>query len=454
MAKERGGFLILFDEAQRAGHLRDHISIEEGFSDALSSADWPLKEWEVCGLMFDDKAIAYWSLVRRGSKVATGKVRVEFIEVVATHIQFEALDPKIVQQFRRHVVSARTGIGGRVPPGSWSALKEAVNQIDHESRAALDRLERLRDQSRAPIERSGAPIVAQEKDAVGVVLDAFDESGGLRKQVLQGWSASEQGALGSFLDGLPAIEPIEDQLIWRDTILFPETDRLRPTVLGTVFALGQRKLEVFNVNRTTVERTLGVDLLYFNEEADAWTLIQYKCLEPEHKGPKLKNVYRPDPSFYSELKRMQDFRSNCPDSWPDANAVQAFRLSGDGFFFKFCYRIQLETLSSALLPGMYVPRELLEKCLEDPGTLGPRDGRQISYETMPRHISNTLFSELLREGWIGTRGISSDRVAELLGYSLKADKSVILARARPTSANADPVATLKQLGMALPTREV
>lgn len=75
---KQGGFLIWFDEAKRASILLADGSLIDGFSDALSSTDWTVKQWDVCGLMFEDRVVTHWALVRKGNKVATGKVRVEF----------------------------------------------------------------------------------------------------------------------------------------------------------------------------------------------------------------------------------------------------------------------------------------------------------------------------------------------------------------------------------------
>ncbi|PSM32312.1 hypothetical protein [Haliangium sp. UPWRP_2] len=77
MATAQGGFLIRFDEEQRTSFLESISSLDQGFSDALSMADWPVQRWEVCGLLFGPQVITHWALARRGNKVATGKVQVE-----------------------------------------------------------------------------------------------------------------------------------------------------------------------------------------------------------------------------------------------------------------------------------------------------------------------------------------------------------------------------------------
>ena len=422
--------------------MRDIRSLDEGFSDALSSADWAVRQWEVCGLMFESGRITHWALARRGKKVATGKVRVEFTEMTPAGLSFSAIEGRVGKRMRANVVRARSGVGGRVPPVTWRDMKLAVGEMDSNSLAALERLERLRDQSRELIVRPGSETVALERDAVGLALDAFDESGQLRRHTLRGWTAPEAGDLTSFLDGLGGVHTIEDQLVARDAAVFPDVAHVRHTVTGAVFSLGARKLEVFNVNRTAIETSLGVDLLYWNEAFNAWTLTQYKSMERGRSGKGEIAVYRPDAGFVDELARMQRFRLPYPDTSRTADGGAAYRLNGDGFFFKLCARVQLEVLSESLLPGMYLPREYVETLLVDSTTAGPRGGRSLTFENTQRHISNTLFAELVRDGWVGTRGESSSRIAEIVRASLKAGRAVVLARSRPSGAPANPDETL------------
>lgn len=447
MPTNHGGFLIRFDEKQRTTFLSELSGVEAGFSDALSRNDWAVKQWEVCGLLFEADVITHWALARKGKKVATGKVRVDFTEVTPTRIRLEEVERQVGPQLRRNIVSVRSGVGGRVPPATWEGVKRAVLEIDVDSLAALERLERLRDQSRELIIRPGAEIVAQQRDAVGLALDVFDQTGYLRKRTLQGWTAPEGQRLSSFLDGLTGVRTIEDQIIARDAAVFPGADGIRHTAVGTVFSVGRRKLEVFNVNRTAVEASLGVDLLYWNEAFDAWSLVQYKSMERPSAGGERAAVYRPDRSFDVELGRMQEFRASQPDFWDVPNGPAAYRLCGDGFFFKMCSRVQLEVLSDGLLPGMYLPRLFVEAALEGSATKGPRGGRLITFENTQRHISNTLFAELVRDGWVGTRGVSSTQVASIVHQGLSSGQALVIVRSRPSAVEANLTQTLNVLGV-------
>ncbi|SFW59939.1 hypothetical protein [Luteibacter sp. UNCMF366Tsu5.1] len=445
MSQPAAGYLIHFDEERRNNFLQEVQDLADGFSDALSSDDWPIRQWEVCGLLFSPGVISHWALARKGKRVATGKVRVEFTEIVPANIQIADVVQRVGRSVKQNIISSRSGSGGAVPVGTWKALKEAVGQIDADALQALERLERLRDQSRERIDRPGTEVVAQQRDAVGLALDVFDRTGKLRKGSLQGWTAPEGAGLTSFLNGLEGVHTIEDQLIARDASLFPDSDAVRPTVVGTVFSVGGRKLEVFNVNRTAVERALGVDLLYFHEEFDAWTMVQYKSMERGNDASEHSAVYRPDARFDAELARMDAFRKLTADQWVVADGMNAYRLSGDGFFFKLCSRVQLEVLSEALLPGMYLTREHIQAILADPSAQGPRGGRQITFENAGRYMSNTLFAELIRDGWIGTRAVASTKIAQIVREGLSADRAVVIARAGRVGASANPARTLAAL---------
>jgi hypothetical protein len=443
--EQRGGFLIRFDEEQRAHLLKDIRDIEDGFSDALSSVDWDVRKWEVCGLLFEPHKITHWALARRGKKVATGKVRIEFSDVTPTLLPLDNLERRIDGSLARHLVRARSGVGGRVPPATWLGMKEVLRRVASSDFETVERLERLRDQSAEPIRRPGMETVAQQRDAVGLALDAFDTSRKLRKRTLSAWAAPDGSRLSSFLEGIEGVRTVEDQLIARDAAIFPGADSVRHTVVGAVFGLWGRKLEVFNVNRTSIETSLGVDLLYFNEPFDAWTLVQYKAMEPGGAGENA--AYRPDASFDVELARMVAFRKSTPDQWSIGDGVGAYRLCGDGFYFKLCSRVQLEVLSDTLLPGMYLPREMIEELFAGQVTVGPRGGRVITFENAKRHLSNTLFADLIRDGWIGTRGVSSSLIAKVVSDALANNRALVIARSRPQLTSADLRGTLQDLNL-------
>jgi hypothetical protein len=123
-----------------------------------------------------------------------------------------------------------------------------------------------------------------------------------------------------------------------------------------------------------------------------------------------------------------------------------YRLCGDGLYFKLCPRIQLEVLSSTLLPGMYLPRPYVESLLAS-GTLDGSRGRVITFENTGRHVSNTLFADLVRDAWIGTRGVSSQEISGIVATALDAGRSLVLGRGRSVGVGGDLEATKAVLGL-------
>lgn len=157
-------------------------------------------------------------------------------------------------------------------------------------------------------------------------------------------------------------------------------------------------------------------------------------------------IYRPDNLFHEQLRRMQAFHDAHPDHEPLRDGSSGYRLCSDGFFFKLCSRIQLEVLLQSLLPGMYLPRQFVESLRLD-GQRGARGATILSHDSTRRHLSNTLFASLLRDGWLGRRGLSSDRIAAIIHDGLSFGRSMVLARGRPAHAAANPRKTLTMLGL-------
>jgi hypothetical protein len=417
----KGGFLIVFDEERRAELLEEVSSLGQGFSDAISASDWPVKAIEVCGLIFGDDVISHFALARRGRKVATRKWHVSFSDFWPVSVPLARLDAQLKASLRGHFVRSRSGVGGRVPPATWDAFKDALRSSDELAFEAVNRLEQLRDRHGEVIHLEGARTLAQQRDATGLALDVFDRSHRLRKATLGGY-IPPANQLTSFLDGVERVRTLEGHLIAHDAVQFPGTDSTQHTAFGAVFGVAGRKLEIFNVDRTRLETTLGVDLIYWNERFDAWTLVQYKAIDARSSS----GTFRPDVQFQKELGRMVQFRKLTPDAWAAPSHHASFRLSGDGFFFKFCPRIQVVVHSSDLMQGMYLPRELVQ-CVQ-----GTKGNVAIAFDsdTPGRHLNNSTFVDLVREGWIGTRGLSSKAVARFIHETFVDGRGLVIARER------------------------
>lgn len=426
MARDRGGLLILFDETQRADILREIADLGRGFSDPLSIPDWKPKQSEVCGFLFRDDLVTHWALAERRGKAGTVKALIRFSNVVEGAVKLSEVEKSMTSRLRPHMVRSRAGVGAKVPPGTWAEMKAVLSRTTPAVAASITDLETLRDRRRSVVDIPGGSVIAQERDATGVALEIFDQTGSLRRQTFE---VPNHGPVPSFLDDVGEVRAVEGQMIAADVQRFGSgmSGPLRTTVVGAVFQAAGRTIEVFNVDRTGVESVLGVDLIYFNRTFNAWTLVQYKVMKPNSHGEG-SAIFRPEATFDKEIGAMHAFRAANPDTSPCPETVAAYRLCGDGFYFKLCRRVQLINSAPELLPGMYIPRRLMPMMLTE--CPGPHGGRVIRDGPSTRHLTNTSFAQLVRDGWIGTRGISSSAVAEIIKDRLKAGTALVIARER------------------------
>jgi hypothetical protein len=177
---------------------------------------------------------------------------------------------------------------------------------------------------------------------------------------------------------------------------------------------------VVNVNRTPVEEVLGVDLLYFHEVYRAFVLVQYKRFEDdgeEGMGP----VYRPDENLEGELELMREVAPTPPDPVDELS----YRLGPGVCFLKLCKSIRFDPYSRDLIAGMYLPLEYFDAC--ESTARGPRGGRAYGYSTLPRHLNNSQFIELVQNGWIGSNGTLTEELHSLVESLIEEGRSVLLA---------------------------
>ena len=57
----------------------------------------------------------------------------------------------------------------------------------------------------------------------------------------------------------------------------------------------------------------------------------------------------------------------------------------------------------------------------------------VNQWTVKRYLDNTRFAELVREGWVGTRGIASDRLQERIIKIVRGDRSATIAVQRTSA---------------------
>lgn len=302
---------------------------------------------------------------------------------------------------------------GRMSPAAGKALLEGVRLLRPEIANTLNQLESSLG-ANPPTGEAGDRL-ALEKDSVGLLLDFA----GMDRDILETWQAPpNESSLPSvpFLSGLPDLATIEDQQIVDDFMRFPGLqggdayERDWRVFTRDRNSENPHRLFVYNANRTRIETGMGVDLIYYNEPSQSFTMIQYKRMRQEGN----RWVYRRDPNIDRELERMRDVDENCmkKDSSLDLRLVHTPCL------VKLCRHEPFRMNSSSLISGMYLTREHFEDLLYSPSATGPKGGVRILEEEVPRYLNNTTATTLIKDGWIGSRGMGTEFVADYIRRAL------------------------------------
>jgi hypothetical protein len=157
---------------------------------------------------------------------------------------------------------------------------------------------------------------------------------------VRNWIPEDEPA--PFLTGLAAVRINEEQMIQHDAGVFGDWQLIRRNLAGTAVFYGPRgkRITLMNVNRHSVELTLGVDLLYYSEEFRSYVLVQYKRMRREGAS----FAYRPiDESYNREIGRMRDFCRDYPPA-PLGPNLREFRLSPMPFYLTSRRRTLVDTL--------------------------------------------------------------------------------------------------------------
>ncbi|MCP2348132.1 hypothetical protein [Nonomuraea roseoviolacea] len=296
-------------------------------------------------------------------------------------------------------------------PLSTALGRRLVDAIRDEAPHLSDLLDDLESRVSQNVPRGGiAEIIATQRDMTGLLLTAAD----MDREPLRDWAGF--GLRADFLEDEPPERPYEDDVIRHDWQHLPGWMRVQASWTEQRFYRGKRRLSVFYANTRPLEHLTGVDLVYYNEFHGCFVCVQYKKFQHEAQAGW---VYRPSHILDSELQRMKAIDEKCKVGAD----VTDIRLLDTATFFKLHEPMQFEPGNTDLVPGMYLSREHFELLLEK--NRGGQGGRRIGYATVPRHLTNTLFAELLGQGWIGTRGASTDLVRDQIRSSLSRDRGLV-----------------------------
>lgn len=416
-----GGYFFVIDEWRREFGIEGRIEIDGTFTEAVSAPDWQNRDAEIVFLSMDGTAIDYVCLGKRGHRNATLKNQIRFTDFFHFDppIDFDDLEEEFAERLRPHLIRTSQGNGRRIPPATWTELLDVVERMRPASTPALAALQRARQMAMRQWAKSSTVI--EERDAVNLAL----RIAGMNERALLEWNpGDDDDPPEPFLAALNTTTSYETPMIEHDASVFGDWDELQKNMRGVnMFQRGNRRLTIFNVNARSIETTLGVDLIYYTARYDSYVLVQYKRMVRDSES---RGVYRPtDAAYKRELAAMEKFEQDFCES--DGPQLRDYRLHAGPFYFKICESDACTIDRTTMVPGMYLPLDYWRRLVAGTTVLGQNGGVRVNRETAGRYISNSLFVDLVQDGWVGSRTCRSGVITRIINAWLQNDHSLILA---------------------------
>lgn len=109
---------------------------------------------------------------------------------------------------------------------------------------------------------------------------------------------------------------------------------------------------------------------------------------------------------------------------------EAFRFHVGCCYLKFRKPISsLDHPSQRLVSGFYLPIEYYDLLVRSDTVKGARGGIIVSYQTVPRYVTNDMFVSLVRGGWVGSHGATTQGLTDIVLAGLSDGHSVTVAEA-------------------------
>lgn len=409
------------------------------FSEVYNSSNWDSGPVAIALISFGGETFDYIAIAKRGNRVVTAKYRIDFSSLVNLNsISIELIESKLEQKLRSFFLRARR-TEGKISPATWLKVLNLIKVERPALASEIDRVIRLARFAGFQFNGKYAEVLALEREAIGISLDIFSGNNQLREAVLSEWvpendsitSINETNLTAninapnsdqlSFLSGIPTYHLVEENALQHDLMNWPDMST-KHSVGYSIFRQGERRLELIYANRNALEKTLGVDLIYFNSAFEQFVLVQYKAMRTEGDFA----VYRPDPQLIEELARMNSFNKKFRRSAPISSNAQ-YRLNSDGFFLKLVPKATLRPATGELIKGMYLPLEYANFLVSDSGPKGPKKGSVITFKNAPRYLTNSQFSSGVNQGWLGSSGTQTEVLKMLIKQYYETGRAVVVA---------------------------
>ncbi|RNL60665.1 hypothetical protein EFK50_20360 [Nocardioides marmoriginsengisoli] len=207
-------------------------------------------------------------------------------------------------------------------------------------------------------------------------------------------------------------EDNEDDLLFADLRRFDTNGVLTATSGSTSrYSDGEFTVLIANVNRKPVEHLMGVDLLYWDQTAESFTLLQYKRLmrvakaEADDAPQRWRYTRRND--LVEQLEKMSKLKVAPPVDSTD------WRFVTSPFWFKFVRGDAFKPNDREVLKGLYVPAEYLRIGIEENAFTGPNGGFAL-HGGNARYINRGPFIHLVSRQFTGSTRATSEQIADLI----------------------------------------
>ena len=354
---------------------------------------------------------------KKNKTAATNKIKVSFDFVIklGTPLTVDYIIQDCNTAMRNSIKAVFDDNSNRIRYITQNQLKAIISALHKKDENYIDQIKRILYRNIKLNNNSNREyITSTERDALGLVY----RINGFTHEIdnIKNWNVSDM-ATPDYLRGLATVNVREDQLIMSDMRCFGDFKVIREFMPTTcILTDGKKRISIMYANRTVIENNMGVDLIYHDNINRTYIFVQYKRLTERSN----KYIYYPssDSSLGKELKLMSDLEMKLTKDEND------YRLNDQVFYFKFCnerQNIQTKELSS----GFYLPKDYFllinELQKEESGHVN------ISYDTVTRYLTNTVFIELIQYGLIGTKVNDANLISKIINELLANKKSLILA---------------------------
>lgn len=414
------GHILVYsaDEAQRI--LSEHTT-NELVSDAMSVKDWSVHHYHIGAISTAAESITAVVLMRRSHRLrtTTDKYRVFFVSIVQfAPISLEELaTKKMLGVFNEHSQL----ILNKMPPNQWHTLIQAIKALRPQSKIQIQRLEKLLT-TPIPIgeERSSNSWITAglERDALHTAL----QISGFPSMVLPSVNSTKPSRVLHHI----AADKTEQAMLIHDMAQGLQGWQLENINAKGLYAArfrdNHRILTVLNVNTTTLEQTLGVDLIYYRHDLNSYLLIQYKRMR---RNARNQWIYYPEGSYEKEYETMAKLSEKIKPV--SSQSLVDYRFNHQWNYFKFCPIDGFDVQSNQATRGYYIPFDFWQQYEQSNESRGERGGLRFTHDVA--HLDTHSFTHLVKVGWIGSQGSVSDEIGAIIREKLnpKRHHSVIIA---------------------------